>query len=248
MFGDTQYDVTRRVPAVPVEECLEAIQRLVVDGKVVAAALSNETPYGVCRAGWAAQEDPTRVARPVALQNAYSLVNRTFEESLLECCVELDVDLLAYSPLAMGLLTGKYNTVTRDQTRDDESMTTTTTTASGWEGREGRVVGRWGGGGRDRLNVLRGRYAEGETRYAARGPLVAAVRRYSEIAWGNGMDPAVLALRWALGRARVASLVVGVTDRGQLGTIVEACEKEGLPEEVLEAIDAVHAEWPNPAP
>lgn len=46
--------------------------------------------------------------RPISLQNAYSLTCRTFESSLAECCHEEGIGLLAYSPLAMGLLTGKY--------------------------------------------------------------------------------------------------------------------------------------------
>lgn len=46
---------------------------------------------------------------PVAsLQNAYSLLCRTFDAALAECCHRQQVALLAYSPLAMGLLTGKY--------------------------------------------------------------------------------------------------------------------------------------------
>lgn len=46
----------------------------------------------------------------VSLQNAYSLLCRTFDAGLAECCQAEKVSLLAYSPLAMGLLTGKYQT------------------------------------------------------------------------------------------------------------------------------------------
>lgn len=46
--------------------------------------------------------------RPISIQNAYSLMCRTFECGLAECCHRENVSLLAYSPLAMGLLTGKY--------------------------------------------------------------------------------------------------------------------------------------------
>ena len=47
-------------------------------------------------------------ARPATIQNAYSLVNRTFEGELAEACFREEVALLAYSPLAMGVLAGKY--------------------------------------------------------------------------------------------------------------------------------------------
>lgn len=44
----------------------------------------------------------------VSLQNAYSLLCRTFDAAMAECCHQEGVGMLAYSPLAMGLLTGKY--------------------------------------------------------------------------------------------------------------------------------------------
>jgi aryl-alcohol dehydrogenase-like predicted oxidoreductase len=53
-------------------------------------------------------EKPVQLPRVVALQNAYSLTCRTFDAGLAECCHKEEVPLLAYSPLAMGLLTGKY--------------------------------------------------------------------------------------------------------------------------------------------
>lgn len=69
--------------------------------------LSNETPWGLmtCAAAAAARPALPRVA---ALQNAYSLTCRTFDYGgLAECCHQEGLSLLAYSPLAMGLLTGK---------------------------------------------------------------------------------------------------------------------------------------------
>ena len=55
----------------------------------------------------AAAANPS-LPQPVSLQNAYSLLCRTFDTALAECCHRERVSLLAYSPLAMGLLTGKY--------------------------------------------------------------------------------------------------------------------------------------------
>ena len=68
--------------------------------------LSNETPWGLMRfSQLAASGSLPRVA---SIQNAYNLLNRTFDSTLAEVCHREKVSLLAYSPLAMGHLTGKY--------------------------------------------------------------------------------------------------------------------------------------------
>ncbi len=59
-------------------------------------------------AGGAAAAANPSLPRVISLQNAYSLLCRTFDTALAECCHKERVSLLAYSPLAMGLLTGKY--------------------------------------------------------------------------------------------------------------------------------------------
>ena len=55
-----------------------------------------------------AESERRGLPRIQSIQNAYNLVNRTFEGDLEECCVREKVSLLAYSPLAQGYLTGKY--------------------------------------------------------------------------------------------------------------------------------------------
>ena len=86
---------------------LEALSQLVKAGKIKAIGLSNETPYGVHEfIRLAEQYDLPRIA---TVQNPYSLVNRSAENGLDETMHHLDVSLLAYSPLAFGLLTGKYD-------------------------------------------------------------------------------------------------------------------------------------------
>ncbi|GIM12126.1 hypothetical protein Vretimale_15505, partial [Volvox reticuliferus] len=108
MFGDSEYDpVCAYDGAVPLEEQLEALARAVRAGKVRYVGLSNETPWGLHKALTAASLDPS-LPRVVSLQNAYSLTCRTFDNGLAEVCHLEGVGLMAYSPLAMGLLTGKY--------------------------------------------------------------------------------------------------------------------------------------------
>jgi len=86
---------------------LEALHTLVQAGKVRAIGLSNETPYGVHEfVRLAGQYQLPRVA---TVQNCYGLLNRSVENGLDETMHRLGVSLLAYSPLAFGLLTGKYD-------------------------------------------------------------------------------------------------------------------------------------------
>ena len=86
---------------------LQALGSLVKAGKVRAVGLSNETPYGVHEfVRLAEQHGLPRVA---TVQNPYCLVNRSVENALDETLHRLQVSLLAYSPLAFGLLSGKYD-------------------------------------------------------------------------------------------------------------------------------------------
>ncbi len=90
----------------PLEETLAALKELVDAGKVRAIGLSNDTPWGVMRALHLAETlDLPRVA---SVQNPYNLLNRSFEVGLAEIAHRERVGLLAYSPLAFGVLSGKY--------------------------------------------------------------------------------------------------------------------------------------------
>jgi aryl-alcohol dehydrogenase-like predicted oxidoreductase len=91
---------------VPVEETLGALQDLVAAGKIRHIGLSNETAWGTMRFVQAAEAG--HGPRVVSIQNAYNLVNRTFEIGLAEIAMREQVGLLAYSPLGQGYLTGKY--------------------------------------------------------------------------------------------------------------------------------------------
>ena len=106
-FGEVHYDPARRQQAEPIEAQLAALGELVEAGKVRYIGLSNETPYGVMAFAEAARRHDLPLV--TSLQNAYHLMNRSFETGgLAEVCTELDVALLPYSPLAFGHLTGKY--------------------------------------------------------------------------------------------------------------------------------------------
>lgn len=105
-FGRLGYVHQDGVPETPIDEILTALESLVISGKVRAIGLSNETPWGVM----SFLEIARREGLPVvaSIQNPYSLLNRTFEIGLAEIAHREAVGLLAYSPLAFGVLSGKY--------------------------------------------------------------------------------------------------------------------------------------------
>jgi aryl-alcohol dehydrogenase-like predicted oxidoreductase len=87
-------------------DILSHLDRHVQAGRIRHIGVSNETSYGVMK--FIAASEAQGLPRLQSIQNAYNLVNRTFEGELEECCVRESVSLLAYSPLAQGYLTGKY--------------------------------------------------------------------------------------------------------------------------------------------
>ncbi len=93
-------------PRVPVEDTLEALERLVEAGKVRAVGCSNETAYGLTRSLWMAERSGS--VRYETIQNNFSLINRRFEDELARVCRKEQVSLLAYSPIGAGVLSGKY--------------------------------------------------------------------------------------------------------------------------------------------
>ncbi len=106
MFGGTSYDLSLEHQSEPIGTQLEALADLVKSGKVRYIGLSNETPWGVSEFTRCAKE--MGLPTVTSIQNAYHLMNRTFETGLAEVCHHENVGLLAYSPLAFGHLSGKY--------------------------------------------------------------------------------------------------------------------------------------------
>ncbi len=105
-FGRLGYNHVDGTDETPIDEILKALESLVVNGKVRAIGLSNETPWGVMTFLEIARREGLPVV--ASIQNPYSLLNRTFEIGLAEVSHRESVGLLAYSPLAFGVLSGKY--------------------------------------------------------------------------------------------------------------------------------------------
>jgi len=104
-FGRLGYEHVE-TESVPIEETLTVLGDLVKAGKVRRIGISNETPWGV--AAYLRAAERLDLPRIVSIQNPYNLLNRTFEVGLAEFAHREQVGLLAYSPLAFGMLSGKY--------------------------------------------------------------------------------------------------------------------------------------------
>lgn len=105
-FGKHDYTHNPEFDGPAIEETLDALSELVTSGKVRHIGLSNETPFGVAKYKITAKNK--NQPEVVSIQNPYSLLNRTFEVGLAEMAIREDCGLLAYSPLAFGVLSGKY--------------------------------------------------------------------------------------------------------------------------------------------
>ncbi len=105
-FGEWSYDPKKERETVSILEQMEALSKQVRLGKVRYVGLSNETPWGLLEFLRVARENSLPTI--VSTQNAYNLLNRTFESGLSEVTAKENVPLLAYSPLAFGHLSGKY--------------------------------------------------------------------------------------------------------------------------------------------
>lgn len=110
IFGQPDFMPSKIYDATTFEEQLSTLKEVIDSGKVRYIGVSNESPYGVCSMINLAQQDPSLYAKIVSIQNSYSLVVRKdYEAGLAEACHYNNVGLLPYSPLAGGVLSGKYN-------------------------------------------------------------------------------------------------------------------------------------------
>lgn len=105
-FGQLGYRHVAPDDSVPLLQSLEVLAELVEAGRIRYIGVSNETPWGVMRL--ISHAEQLGLPRIVSVQNPYNLLNRTYETGLAEIGHREDIGLLAYSPLAFGVLTGKY--------------------------------------------------------------------------------------------------------------------------------------------
>nr|XP_027097622.1 uncharacterized protein LOC113717140 isoform X3 [Coffea arabica] len=192
MFGETDYDPGRYISHISFDEQLDALGRAVDAGKIRYIGLSNETPYGVMKFLEIAQKEP-HYLRIVSLQNAYNLLCRNFDFGMAECCHHERVCLLAYSPLAMGILSGKYFSLDKGPP----------------DARFNLFRGRYAEG-ESRYNL-------------SKTSIKAATESYLEIAEEYNIHPVSLAIAFVLRHPLVASAIFGATTVWQIQEVLNAC-------------------------
>jgi aryl-alcohol dehydrogenase-like predicted oxidoreductase len=185
---------------------LEALESLIQSGKIRQIGLSNENPWAVMRYMALAQKG---LPRMVTIQNPYSLLNRLFEIGNAEVSLREGVGLLAYSPLAFGVLSGKY------------------------------IGGAVPKNSRLDLFPRMARYSSQQCKNAT--------EKYAKIADDAGISLTQMALAFVTQQPFVTSNIIGATQMVQLKENIDSTQIE-LSDDLIAAINAVHAEIPNPAP
>ena len=175
---------------VPIEETMEALSRVVEAGKVRYIGCSNETTYGLTRSLWASER--TGSVRYETIQNNFSLLNRRFEDELAEACRRESVSLLPYSPLAGGVLSGKY----QDGARPRGARFTIYESTS------------------PRTQAMTRRFVNERT--------LESTARLMRIARDAGLPVATLAIAWTLTHDFVGSTIIGATSADQLADTLAA--------------------------
>ncbi|MCB1160331.1 MAG: aldo/keto reductase [Leptospiraceae bacterium] len=208
------YQVHWPDPDMMYEETLYALSELVNSGKVRYVGCSNETPWGLMKALWTSEK--FRLTRYETIQNNFSMLNRRFEDSLAEICRKENVSLLAYSPLAGGVLSGKYNVENPPPTARFTKYAKAPT---------------------ERQRSMAGRYLNEKT--------VIATNELMKIAKELGISLVTLAIAWSKQHDFVASTLVGATSAEQLNDSLKAKDIV-LSEEVLKKIDDVSKKIPYP--
>ena len=107
-FGQRGFKVQEDVWEDNIQKVLETLEGFIKQGKINHIGLSNETPWGIMR--FLEESRYQNLPRIKTIQNPYSLLNRLFENASSEVCIRENVGLLAYSPMAFGVLSGKFLT------------------------------------------------------------------------------------------------------------------------------------------
>lgn len=176
------------------EETLSALTELVDEGKVRVIGSSNETSWGLTKSLWTA--DIKNLVRYETVQNNFSILNRRFEHELAQVCRQEKVSLLPYSPIAGGVLSGKYNAE-----KIPENARFTKYMQAG-----------------DRQRKMTHRFVNDKT--------LAATAKLVEIAREAEISPVTMAVAWSKQHDYVASTIIGANTVEQLEESLLADEME----------------------
>lgn len=169
---------------VPREQSMRAFDGLVKSGKIRYLGTSNDNAYGTTKSNMISEYEG--LARFESIQNNFSLLNRRFLDDMEEMCRRESISLLPYSPMAGGVLSGKYNL-------DPEAPGRFTTYAKASEARTRTMAKRF-------LNEK----------------TLESTEKYMKIAADLGISPATLAIAWSKQFDFVASTIIGANSLSQL--------------------------------
>lgn len=211
----------------PAEELLETMAGLVRAGKVRYWGLSNTPAWYVAKLATLAAV--RGLPGPIALQYFYSLVNREVEDEHVPLAAEFGMGVVPWSPLAYGLLTGKY----------DRAAVEAAGPRAGGLPKDAAQAGATRPADDKRLD---GANPFGDSLFTPRNwDIVEAVRRVAD---AIGQPPARVALAWVIGRPGVASTLMGVSRPAQGDDNIAALDLV-LPPEHRSALDAASAAEPR---
>jgi len=192
---------------VPIEESLSVLDELVKAGKIRVIGTSNDSAYGLTKANETARFKG--LTRFESIQNNFSLLNPRFLDELGTVCEKESISLLPYSPLAGGVLTGKYN--------------------GGFFPPTARFA-KYVNHQNPRLQAQAGRFVNTKT--------LEATARYQTIATEYGLNLTTMATAWSMQHPFVASSIIGATHAGQLDETLAALHVSLNPE-LLRALHEV---------
>ena len=190
------------------ESVLSALKKFVDQGKIKYIGISNETPWGLSKFLEVAEQ--LNLPRIVSVQNPYNLLNRAYDIGMSEISCREKVGLLAYSPLAIGYLSGKYrnNQIPKNS-------------------RIGLFGNFWT------------RYKEDNAKKA--------VDDYYKLAKENGLTLTQMSLAFVNSRPFMTSNIIGATTMEQLKENIGTADID-LSYEIIEKINLIHSNNPNPTP
>ncbi len=177
---------------VPIEESLVAFDELVKEGKVRYIGTSNDSAYGLTKANETSKR--LGISRFESIQNNFSLNNPRFLDELADVCRQESISLLPYSPIAGGVLSGKYNQQFVDKGRYATYMSD----------KNGRV------------RAQAARFVNEKS--------LASTAKYLELSHEIGMHPVTLAVAYSKNFDFVASTIIGATSVEQLKPSLEAMD------------------------
>jgi aryl-alcohol dehydrogenase-like predicted oxidoreductase len=191
-----------------IESILKVLKKFVDQGKIRHVGLSNETPWGFSK--FLEISEKLNLPRVVSVQNPYNLLNRAYDIGMSEISCRENAGLLAYSPLAIGYLSGKY--------RNNQMP------------KNSRI---------DLFGNFWTRYKEENAKKA--------IDDYFKLAKDSGLSLTQLALAFVNSRPFVTSNIIGATTMEQLKENIGSVDVD-LDPKIIEQINLIHANNPNPTP